>query len=261
MHDELLARYLVTATVIQLQIDEYFSPDLGPPEDYQGPHLIATAHADRLVTLGSAGRCLRELPLATASALLGAAYKARDEEIQIGIDTAIGRPLTVLTLRVDHARGASHSFARRAVINHYGPRALPPQWSAVLRMLRDVMGPVDAGSADAWDRALTWSCPVELGPLWQVGTAVRLPHIVTSISHDGTLYLRTGQLPQPSSLYQLADGVLTCLDDQRVIAPVERRYILPCGGGVLTLHHEWQKPLRIVIRAAGDRGIYVQRGA
>lgn len=67
MHDEVMARDLIAATVIQLQIDDYFSPDLGPPEDYSGPHLIATAHADRLVTLGSAGRCLRELPLEAAS--------------------------------------------------------------------------------------------------------------------------------------------------------------------------------------------------
>lgn len=179
----------------------------------------------------------------------------------MGVDTAIGRPLTVLTLRVDHARGASHSFARRAVINHYAPRRLPPHGSMVLRRFRDVMGHIDAGSADAWDRALKWSSPVELGALFQAGSAAGLPHVVTSIAHDGLLYLRTGQSPQPSSLYQLAGGVLTCLDDQRVIAPVERRYILPCGGGVLMLQREWQKPLRIVIRADGDRGIYVQRGA
>lgn len=259
--DPLLARYLVTATLVQLQIDEYFVPDLGPPDDYQGPHLVATAHADRLATLGSAGRRICELPLATATTLLDAAMKARDEKIDLGVDTAIGRPLTVLTLRVDHARGAKQSFACRAVVNHYVPRALPPHWSTVLRIMRDVAGRVDAVTADAWDRALTWSSPVELGALWQVGSAVRLPHVVTSIAHDGTLYLRTGQLPQPSRLYQLAEGVLTCLDDKTVIAPVERRYILPCGGGVLMLQRQWQKPLRIVIRAEDDRGIYVQRGA
>lgn len=259
MHDEYFAQLLIDSTVVQLQIDEYFIPDLAPPYDYQGPQLIAIAYAGRLATLGSTGRLVRELPPEKRAALLTAAMGAREEEVHEGVDTATGRRLTVLLLHVDHPRGLSHSFTCRAVINHHVPRALPPQWSAMLRLLRDTAGPLGGEAADAWDRALTFASPVDLGPVWGVGAPVRLPHIVTTLAHDGALYLRTGQPPQASSLYLLSDGVLTCLDDQRLVVPVDRRFVLPCGGGTLTLRREWQSPLRIVIRADDERGIYVQR--
>lgn len=259
MHDEYFAQLLIESTVVQLQIDEYFIPDLRPPEDYQGPQLVAIAHAGRLATLGSTGRLVRELSPETSVALLQAAQGAHEEVVREGYDTATGRTLTVLYLHVDHPRGLKHSFTCRAVINHHVPRALPPQWSALLRLMRDSAGLLSGEAADAWDRALTWTSPVDLGPVWLVGAPVRLPHLVTSVAHDGALYIRTGQPPQASSLYLLSEGVLTCLDDQRVIAPVNGRFVLPCGGGTLTLRREWQTPLRIVIRADDDRGIYVQR--
>lgn len=96
--------------------------------------------------------------------------------------------------------------------------------------------------------------------------AVRTPHIVTSITHDRRLYLRTGQKPLPSSLYKLEGDTLTCMDDQRVVEPVKddehsgcsARFVLPCGGDTLTLHREWQKPLRTVLRCNDIRGLYVQ---
>ena len=218
--DAHLQRLLLVSTVIQLQVDEYFVPDLEPPEDYLGPHLVATAHAGRLAMLSPQGQLAREISDETMAALLQAATRARDEK----------------------------------------PHALPPNWSAVLRTMRDAAGVLGESAAEVWDRALTWTSPVEIGPVFTAGLALRLPHRVTSFAHEGALYLRTDQPPQSSSLYLFSDSALTCVDDRRVIAPSEGRFILPCGGGTLTVRREWQKPPRFVIRCNDDRGLYVQRG-
>ena len=264
--DERFARFMVSATRIQLQIDQYFAPDMEPPADYRGPHLIAIAHANRIVTLGSTGRIVRELPYEASAALLKTAAHARTEQIYEGHDTAPGRPITLLTLTVDHARGPAHSFMCSALINHHAPHALPPQWSALLRQMRDRFDYPDEATALDWDRALTWTSPVDLGPVWQAGKAVRTPHVVTSIAHDGRLYLRTGQKPYPSSLYKLEGGTLTCMDDRRVVPPVKdggpgrchAHFVLPCGGGTVTLHRDWEQTPRIVLRCSDIRGLYVQ---
>lgn len=77
---------LASLTRITLEVDEDHVPDLGPPENYWGPHLLVVVHADRIAALTSAGRTVRPLPAAASSALLQAATGTRQEEVHPGID-------------------------------------------------------------------------------------------------------------------------------------------------------------------------------
>ena len=251
---------VIELTEIQLQIDEHFVPDVEPSANYAGPHVVATVHAGRLSVLSASGKITREHTSETGIALLREALLARSEKVRLGIDTALGRTLTVLKLRVDHARGPSHSFVCSASINHLMPHALPAHWSALLRIFRDAAEPLGEPTASDWDRALIWAAPVDLGAVFRSGGAMRLPHIVTTIAHDGPLLLRSGQLPQPSRLYRLENGKLTCLDDNRRVELLGRGFALPCGAGTLMMYREWNEPLRVVIRESDSRGIYIQRG-
>jgi len=149
---------------------------------------------------------------------------------------------------------------------------VPSAWSSLLRTLRDASGALPAAAGDAWDLALTWTSPIDLGSVWRAGGEIRIPHVVTAFEHDGPLFLRVGQLtpPQlpyredarPSQLYRLLDRRLVCVDDGRILEPTQDhplRWVLPCGGGVVMHHPEWRPPHRTVVRVDDlDRGIYVQ---
>jgi hypothetical protein len=187
-------------------------------------------------------------------------------------------------LRVDHARGPSHSFASIASVNHSAPHALPGMWSTFLRTLRDAIGPIEAAHATAWDLALTWTGAFDLGPTFRHGGVVPLPHLVTSFTlDDGGVYLRTGQRPvagdpyrtmdaTPSVLYRFDEPACTLRDENsKREVPLDdgigdrshhphHRWTLPCGGGTLEFHREWQTPPRLVVRIDDPaRGIYVQK--
>ncbi len=274
MRDSLVAE----ATAIELRVDQSWHPDdlAVLADDYQGPELVVVAHANRIASLTPYGRVVRPLSARAAMALLDAASLARTEQFEPGVDTAVSRLITMFYLRVDHARGPSHSFSIRGAVNHQAPHPLPGLWSTLLRVMRDAIGPLDAGNASAWDIAMTWTSPFDLGPTFRHGGVVALPHLVTSFTvDDGGIYLRTGQIPiagdpyrtmdaTPSVLYRLDEPSCTLVDEKtkRPIPPDEsgRQWTLPCGGGALALHREWRTPPRLVVRVDDPaRGIYVQK--
>lgn len=273
MRDSLVAE----ATSIELRLDQSLHRDDSIiPDHYVGPELVVVAHSNRIVSLTPHGRIVRPLSARAATALLDAATLARNEQCELGVDTAISRVITMFYLRVDHARGPSHSFSFTGAVNHSAPRALPGLWSTLLRILRDAIGPLDAPNAAAWDLAMTWTGPYDLGPTFRHGGVVALPHLVTSFTVEDGVYLRTGQVPvagdpyrtmdrTPSVLYRFEEHACALVDEaaKRTIAPDpgdHRRWTLPCGGGAIALHHEWKTPPRLVVRVDDPaRGIYVQK--
>lgn len=268
--DDRMRRLEIEATALRLTVEEYFVRDDLTVPGYLGPHLVAAVFAGRATSLTAGGREVRAIEHEAASRLHALAAEARAEYVRPGADTAIGRTITRLTLQLDHARGAPHSFTAHAEINHAAPRALPPAWSSLLCELRDVFGPSSGALADAWDLALTWCGPVALGGTWSAGRAILIPHVVTAIACDDAVYLRTGQLAPdgtayrdaPSALYHFDGRELSCIDDRTTVAPLggpHRRWRLPCGGGTLTVHVEWGPPRRLVIRCDDARGVFIQR--
>jgi hypothetical protein len=264
----------VEASSIELRVDESeFPDDLAVlAADYHGPDLVVVAHANRIASLSAQGRVVRPLPARTATILLEAARAARTEQVEQGMDTALSRRITTLRVRVDHARGPSHSFALVGAINHSDPYALPQLWSTFLRTLRDAIGPLEGPVSDTWDLALTWTGPFDLGPTFRHGGVVAVPHLVTAFTVDGPIYIRTGQPPvagdpyrtvtaSPSVLYHFDGQVLVDVASKRALAAIDKhRWQLPCGGGTVTYHHEWQTPARVVVRVDDPaRGIYVQK--
>jgi hypothetical protein len=275
MRDSMVAE----ATAIELRVDQSWHPDdlAFLPQDYQGPELVVVAHANRIVSLTPHGRIVRPLSSRAATTLLDAVTLAKNESTQPGVDTALSRLITTFRIRVDHARGDSHSFSLVGAVNHQAPHALPGLWSTFLRVLRDAIGPLDAETAAAWDLAMTWTGPLELGPTFRHGGVIPLPHLVTALTVEEAVYLRTGQLPvagdpyrtmdlTPSVLYHFEPrtGVLIDQDAKRTIDPdvagASPRWTLPCGGGVIAFHQEWRQPARLVVRVDDpSRGIYVQK--
>lgn len=268
------------ATSIELRVDQSWHPDdlAFLPADYQGPELVVVAHANRIVSLTPHGRIVRPLSSRAATTLLDAVTLAKSEQQEPGVDTALSRLITTLRIRVDHARGPSHSFSLIGAVNHQMPHALPGLWSTFLRVLRDAIGPLDIETAAAWDLALTWTGPFELGPTFRHGGVVSLPHLVTALTVEDALYLRTGQVPTAGDPYRTMDrtpsvlyhfdprtGVLIDQDTKRAIEDdgdvgMARRWTLPCGGGAIALHREWKTPPRLVVRVDDPaRGVYVQK--
>lgn len=257
-----LDRVLLEMSRVELQVEVYFAADCAPPRDYQGPQLVAVVHAGRLATLTAGGREVRDFGREATVALLSELAQARGELVREGMDTACGRMTTSLRLSIYSPRGGESSFTLHGTVNHILPYPLPPRWSAALHMLRDALGPLGGATAEAWDLAMAWTAPVDLGPAFQAGAPVRVPHQVAAIvhGHGEALYLRTGQPPGRSRLYRLAGEVLTDLDEGRVIAPsAEGRWALPCGGGAVTVRRGWDTPPGVLLRSDDDRGLYVQR--
>jgi hypothetical protein len=270
------------ATSIELRIDQSWHPDdlALLPQDYQGPELVVVAHANRIVSLTPHGRLVRPLSSRAAMTLLDAVALAKNEQQEPGVDTALSRLITTFRIRVDHARGQSHSFSLVGAVNHQAPHALPPLWSTFLRVLRDSIGTLDANTAAAWDLALTWTGPFELGPTFRHGGVVALPHLVTALTVEEAIFLRTGQLPTAGDPYRTMDRTPSVLyhfdartevlfdqDAKRTIAwdkdwssSSGRQWTLPCGGGAVALHREWKQPPRLVVRVDDpSRGVYVQK--
>ena len=92
--------------------------------------------------------------------------------------------LTTIGVRYRDPRGQAGSFAIWGTVNHAMPHALPPAWSMLLRRLRDVAGPLAEADSQAWDRALTWMAPFDLGDVWRTGGVVKLPSIVSVVASD-----------------------------------------------------------------------------
>jgi hypothetical protein len=268
--DEPLHRLEVEATALRLTVEEYFVRDDMAVPDYLGPQVVAVVYAGRATSLTAGGREVRAIDGDTTRRLHALAAEARSEPIVPGVDTAIGRTITRLTLQLEHARGPSRSFVARADINHMAPHALPRAWSALLCRLRDRFGPSRGALADAWDLALTWCCPIALGATWDAGHPIAAPHVVTAFASDRPVFVRTGQpssdamsdRDSPSVLYWFDGATLTCVDDRATIAPIEghrSRWRLPCGGATLTVRTEWDRPRWIVVRCDDARGVYLQR--
>lgn len=283
-----LERLEAWCTKLSLVVEEYFQPDDLFATDYRGPSLLATVFAGRLASLTADGTRVSDCPVPVTKMLLETAALARAEKIEPAPDTAVGRRLTSLSVRVDAARGVETSFAFHATLNHLCPTFLPPAWSSLLRTLRDQLGPGSGALADAWDLALVWAAPFALGPHFDAGMAVRLPHVVTTLEHAGPLYVRTGQPPGPSTLYRVtAHGIEAIGSAHRAASsepparPAEThrpshseaplRWPLPCGGGtVLAVRESFGADrfganrsgppvLQYVLRTDDARGLYVQK--
>jgi hypothetical protein len=262
---ELYEQLAAYAGVIELRVEHYIHHDGFPPiHDYAGPQLIVIAHAGKLVTIHELGRHVEDLDLGRMMELIELGLAACDErQADGGIDTAIARPMTSYHLRVYRAlreadRSASHS------INHYAARALGPAYSALLAALRETSGAVHPSAARAWDRAATWMCAQPLGDMFDLGQPVPLPRLVNAFACNETVYFRAGQAPDPSELYRLDGNQLSWLRGNDPPIPLTMldhlRYELPCGGGVIELHQEWEQPRRIYVRNVDPaRGIWVQR--
>jgi hypothetical protein len=250
-------------SAIELDVESYYVHDGGDKPAYRGPQLVVRVHALKVITIHEVGRQVDEIAPQRANELVGLALDACDEpQPGPGIDTAIGRPITAYQLRVHRAlRERRASLAHH--VNHYGARALGPRFSAFLSALREATGPLPPTAASAWDLAATWMAPRDLGDLWRARIAIPLPAIVTAFSHDDVVYFRAGQPPQRSELYRLQQNELVWLREGEPAAPVPSdrlRWLLPCGGGVIEAHQEWQQPRRIYVRVDDPaRGIYVQR--
>lgn len=253
------------ASRIELAVDRYVVHDSGAIADYRGPQLIVDVHANRLVTIHELGRQVDELAPQQTNALVELGLAACDEhQAPFGIDTAIGRPITTYRLGVYRAlREATRQTTHQ--INHHGPQPLGPAFSTFLTALREATGPLPMTAATAWDVAARWLGARDLGPLWHAGQPVPLPSIITAVSCDEVVHLRAGQPPQRSELYRLDGNELAWLRANH--APIALtmydglRWILPCGAGVVEVHHEWQEPRRIYVRIDDPaRGIFVQRG-
>ena len=72
-----LEELLVRATSIDLTVDEYYLPDAGAPDDYQGPRLVAFAR--RLAMLTPVGQVACEWARPAAETILEAVLQADDE--------------------------------------------------------------------------------------------------------------------------------------------------------------------------------------
>jgi hypothetical protein len=253
---------------LRLTIEEYRIRGDLTVDDYPGPDVLAVVFGGRAAVMTPSGREVRRLTEDGVRRLHALAHQIHREPVQRSIHTELGHVCTRLTLHYTPARGLAGAFVAHVRVNHGAPRTLTPAWTALLCAMRDPFGPGRGMFAEMWDRALTWSAPTALGAMWDAGHAVVLPHIVTAFETDGPIYLRTGQpLPTapyrdvPSVLYRFDGTTLTCVDRRTTVAPIldqPMRWELPCGGGTLAVHTNWDRR-RIVIRADDTRGIYVQR--
>src|SRR5688572_28534763 len=118
MDDEAFRRLLVKASRVELTVERYYHPDGGFADGYHGPELVVTVFAERLAAMTAAGRSARELRWETTDAIVAAATAACGEPVRTGMDTAVGRTMTHLGLRVDGARGPTEWRRGSATINH-----------------------------------------------------------------------------------------------------------------------------------------------
>jgi hypothetical protein len=260
---------VAAATRVELCCDHYLEPDGGIAVDYAGPRLVVVSFSLRVCTLGEGCRTVAETDLATALALVHAAGTviADPDRIMPGVDTAVGRWMTMLRIRVDDpmTRG---SHTRVAPINHHAPHALPATWSHLIGMLHDAAGPLSPAAEALWDVALVWCGPIDLGDAWRAGHPVRVPHRVTAVAAGAPIYLRTGQLPAPSSLYlvdaeqRLVHHLVDAGAPRSIDVPRAGWTALPCGAAELRIEDgEWGVPPRLLVRVTDStRWAYLQRG-
>jgi hypothetical protein len=259
------ARLAIAGSSVELRCDEFFAPDLAIPTDYEGPRFVAIAFGERVaVQCGTSPGAVTAVSPIIAASIVAAAHDAHNAPlIPPGSDTATGRTVTELRLRVDDARG--ERLLSDVHVNHCVSRALSPAWSHFLRVMRDACGPLSQPLEYAWSHALRWAAPIDLGPPWTAGHVVPIPHRWTSIHLTGPIYLRTGQSPATSELYRidLAGPRLELLRDRHT-TELPIRYAtalaLPCGAAELVIHPAWQSDPRLEIRVLdATRWPYVQR--
>jgi len=270
-------RTLVAVSSVELRCDEFYSPDLGVPAEYDGPRLVAVSFGERLATLGPGGHAATGVETEAAAGILAAARGVLEAEpMEARPDTAVGRVLTVLRLRLDDARGTSES--RTAVVSHILPALLPDAWSRLLRRLRDAAGAVPPPLDEDWQHALRWVGPQELGADFTGWQVVRLPHRHTSFACGAPIWLRSGQPPGsgpgvpagrpgvrqrgPSRLYRL-DPVKRQLEPEggaMLTLEPDQVHVLPCGAAELRLVTSWGRDTLLEVRVLdGERWIFVQR--
>jgi len=201
---------------------------------------------------------------AVAATIVAAAHAAfQAPPVKLGIDTSTGRTFTELRLRIDDARG--ERLLSDARVNHSVPRFLGPAWSSFLRVLRDASGPLPEPLEHAWSHAMRWAAPVELGPAWNAGQVVAIPHRWTSFALAGAAYLRTGQAPLTSKLYRIdpvAPRLELLVDGTAIDVPVRHGIPtrLPCGAADVVVHAPWQADPVLDLRVLdAARWPYVQR--
>jgi hypothetical protein len=259
------ARLAIAWTSVELRCDEFFSPDLGIPTDYQGPRFVVVAFGERVaLQCGTCPGAIVAVAPAEAAAIVTAAHEAfKAPRVRQGADTAVGRTITALRLRIDDPRG--ERLLSDARVNHYGSRVLSPAWSYFLRVVRDACGPLSEQLEQAWSYALRWAAPMELGALWDAGQVVALPHWWTSFVVTGAAYLRTGQAQATSQLYRIdpASPRLEQLVNGRAIdVPIRHASptMLPCRAAEVVIRTTWQSDPVLEVRVLdGERWAYVQR--
>lgn len=265
-----IGNLLAQMNTVALRVDHDVVPDLEPPRDYRGPHLIVIVHAGRLVSITRAGHTVVDVSTARIRQLTALGLAATEEpHVEDGVDTAIARPVTTLRLHVEDVQ-TDREHLSRIQINHYAPALLGPRWSDLVHALHDAAAPRPDIEADLWDMAMLWTAPSDLGERWAAGRPTALPRPVTGFEHDGPVYVRAGRPPDRSELYRLHDDELVHLPERGGRLEVERRplpwqspgqsrWVLPCGAGVVTVM--WGAPSRIIIRSyLPHRSIAVQRG-
>ncbi|MEZ4337329.1 MAG: hypothetical protein R3B82_11965 [Sandaracinaceae bacterium] len=264
--DEGWARMELASTSVDLRVEEYFVPDVGLPSGYAGPEVVVSSFAGRVAVVGRAAPgVVRETSIDEASAI---AQAARDViaagSVSGGADTAIGRTLTTLLLRLRGARGDRSEVG--ATINHAAPRELPEAWSHLLRVLDDGCGELPEAHEEGWQRALRWTMPLALGERFAAGHVVKLPHRRNALAYDEGLYLRTGQPPGPSHLYRLERSPRLRLDelvgDDVVPVDLDRPgpLLLPCGGAAIGFRRRVGRGSSLEVHVLdAARGVYAER--
>lgn len=260
---------------LQITVERHVEHDQVGHRAYDGPSVFLSSYLRRLAALAPGGSAVVEVPFEAAIAIYDLACATRDDRTQHAIDTGDIRLITTLTLTMFPASGRDDVFTVCVRLNHTSPSPWSAPMSALLCRLRDELGPRTDAVADALDDVMTWIKSEPLDRLWDVGGVVRLPHVVTAFANDDRVYLRVGQVSPsgpPSSLYQLNDKVLTCVDTRTHVPPRATRGLaddlgslgvtrweLPCGGAVITRRGPpyWRESL--VVRCNDPRGIYVQR--
>ena len=258
-------RLAIAVTSVELRCDEYWVPDLGIPTGYDGPRFVVVAFGERVaIQCGTCTGAVAAVDPALAAEIVAAAREAFNAApVRQGIDTAVGRMVTALRLRIDDARG--ERLLSDAAVNHCAPRMLSPAWSYFLRVVRDACGPLSAPLEQALAHALRWAAPLELGPMWDAGQVVRVPHWWTSFAVTGAAYLRTGQPPATSHLYRIAPAsprLEHLVDGGAIDVPIRHATPtrLPCGAAEVVIEAPWQADPVLEVRVLdGARWAYVQR--
>jgi len=147
--------FMAGATAVVLMVADYHMPDDMVGHNYWGADLVIEAGGHRLAVLCAHDRSVRRLTAAESKAIVALARAAAVEEIEAGVDTAVGRSLTQYRLLVLDPHGPP--LVAGGTINHCAPTALPRGWSRLVLTLCGLAGATSPALAEAWARATTWA--------------------------------------------------------------------------------------------------------